>query len=763
MTATLDRAADLETPTPPRNPTSPPPRRYRGVRTAVTAAAFVVVAAVAGEILTKIYGTKAIPPSFLVDGAIQGLIAALFATGLLLIYKSARIITFAHGSIAFAATIIAFTLVGEGWPWAAVVPAVLAAGIGIGVFVEIALLRRFINSPRLVATVVTIAAGQLVASTVFFLPQWRFDVTLFGRVSSDDLARLPSDQLHAPFAGWLHHKTSSVLFTGDHVFAVVASITALVGLGLFLRYSRAGTAIRALAENSERAALLGIGTGTLSTIVWAIAGGLAALGSLLLEPLRNTALTSIATTGTATAAATLLQGLAAVVLGRMTDLGRTVGAAIAVTIFGRCVFWATGRTALEDVALLIVIGVALLVQRKQLSRTEESAVSGWAAVEEIRAVPPVLRELAVVQSARRWVAFVIGVLVIGYPFAMSQSQVSLGATYAIYGIVGVSLVVLTGWGGQISLGQFGLVAVGASVSGAFTSSAHLPFPLAALLGCLAGSGVAILLGLPALRIRGLYLAVTTLAFSVAMSTFVLDKERFPVLVPEKVGRPHLGFLDFSDERAYFFLCVGGLLLALFAALTLRRTRTGRALIAMRDNERAAQSFGLSLVRVRLVTFAISGFIAAWAGVLLAAQSHAVRPETFVPEQGIQMFLMAVIGGLGSVTGVLAGAIYLGATTLFLKGAVAQLLASGAGVLLVLVLYPAGVGGMLYSVRDAWLRRIALREKIYVRSLLGDVRDLTSERSRARLTPKPDPDRVYEIESAVREAGRSQLGKGWVYR
>jgi len=355
------------------------------------------------------------------------------------------------------------------------------------------------------------------------------------------------------------------------------------------------------------------------------------------------------------------------------------------------------------------------------------------------------------------------VLVIGYPFAMSQAQVSQGATYAIYGIVGVSLVVLTGWGGQISLGQFGLVAVGASVSGAFTSSAHLPFPIAALLGCLAGSGVAIVLGLPALRIRGLYLAVTTLAFSVAMSSFVLNKDRFRVLVPDKVGRPRLGFLDFNDERAYYFLCVGGLLLALFAALSLRRTRTGRALIAMRDNERAAQSFGLSLVRVRLVTFAIAGFIAAWGGVLLGAQSRAVRPETFVPEQGIQMFLMAVIGGLGSVTGVLTGAIYLGATTLFLKGAVAQLLASGAGVLMVLLLYPSGLGGLVFSVRDAWLRRIALREKIYVRSLLGDVRDLTSERSRAPLTPKPDPEQHYEIDSEVREAGRSQLAKGWVYR
>jgi len=128
-----------------------------------------------------------------------------------------------------------------------------------------------------------------------------------------------------------------------------------------------------------------------------------------------------------------------------------------------------------------------------------------------------------------------------------------------------------------------------------------------------------------------------------------------------------------------------------------------------------------------------------------------------------MFLMAVIGGLGSVSGVLTGAIYLGAVSIFIKGALGQLLASGVGVLIVLLAYPSGLGGLLYSVRDAWLRRIAMREKIYERSLLGDVRDLTSERSRAPLTTKADPERHYEVDSNVREAGRSQLGKGWVYR
>jgi ABC-type branched-subunit amino acid transport system permease subunit len=460
-------------------------------------------------------------------------------------------------------------------------------------------------------------------------------------------------------------------------------------------------------------------------------------------------------------AGVLLRGLAAAVLARMEDLGTAVAAAIGIAVFERCVFWATGRNAIADVVLLVVVATALMVQRRRLSRTEEAAATTWAAAEEIRPVPPILAGLPAVRTARRWVFTVVAVVILGYPFAMSPSQVYLGSTYAIYGMVGVSLVVLTGWGGQISLGQFALVAVGAAIGGALSASAHLPFPLALLLASCAGAGVAMLLGLPALRIRGLYLAVTTLAFAVVMETFFLDRDRFGFLVPSTLGRPRIGPLHFQDERAYYFLCVAGLVAAVAMATGLRRTRTGRVLIAMRDNERAAQAMGLSLVRVRLATFAIAGFIASMAGVLLAFQQHAVRPETFGPEQSILVFLMAIIGGLGSVSGVVTGALYVGTVTIFVHGPLGQLLANGFGVLMVLLFFPRGFGGLAYALRDSWLRRIALRERIYVRSLLGDQRALDTEV--APLAEGDDQDTSYEIESEIRVAGASQRGKGWVYR
>jgi branched-chain amino acid transport system permease protein len=185
---------------------------------------------------------------------------------------------------------------------------------------------------------------------------------------------------------------------------------------------------------------------------------------------------------------------------------------------------------------------------------------------------------------------------------------------------------------------------------------------------------------------------------------------------------------------------------------------------MRDNERAAQSFGLNLVRVRLATFAISGFLAALAGVLFAHHQREIDAQAFGPEQSITMFLMAVIGGLGSVSGVLLGAAYIGAVRIFGNEAV-QLLAGGAGVLVVLMFFPGGIGSLAYRLRDAWLRRVAIRYRVFVPSLLGDRRLVES--ARAPLVPKltPTGDEVavpvrYRMRSRIRTAGASQRTRTW---
>jgi branched-chain amino acid transport system permease protein len=705
----------------------------------------------------------AIPWSVLVDAMVRGCPEALFAVGLVLVYRAARIINFSHGSMGAAAAIVFLTLQAEGWPWALCALAAVGGAVVAGMLIELALLRRFSTAPRLVLTVVTIGAGQLLVSLAGLLPRWRYGIGLGGGQSQEDLNRIPRVPAHSPFTH-LRREQFPLVFTGDHAVAAVVTLVVVAGLAVFFRRSAAGIAIRGAAENSEKASTLGISTGALSSMTWAITAGLAGLAAVLSLPIQQGTLTSV---GAGLGTGVLLRGLAAAVIGRMENLPMTFAAAIGIAVVDRAVFFSTTTSSYTDVALLLLLGVALTLQRGSLGRADTSVSGGWAAAEEIRGIPRALIGHRAVRAGRRYTIAALAVAAVLYPFAMSPSQVFMGGTFAIYGIVAVSLVVLTGWGGQISLGQFALVAVGASVGGALTSRGW-PFLVALPIASVVGACVAVVLGLPALRIKGLFLAVTTLAFAVVMSTFILDSNRFPTLLTSRVPRPKLLFIDSDDERVFYFVALAGLAVAVFIAQGLRRTRTGRVLIGMRDNERAAQALGLSLVRTRLVTFAIAGFLASFAGVLYAAHNHTVRADAFGPEQSIDVFLMAVIGGLGSVSGVLTGAAYIGLVQLVIPGELGRLLASGAGVLMVLLFYPAGLGGAVYAARDSFLRRVALRDKIYVPSLLGDIRKLDGEESRAPLAVKPAtganvaPTAAYTLVSDIADAGKSQRGKGWVY-
>ena len=185
---------------------------------------------------------------------------------------------------------------------------------------------------------------------------------------------------------------------------------------------------------------------------------------------------------------------------------------------------------------------------------------------------------------------------------------------------------------------------------------------------------------------------------------------------------------------------------------------------MRDNERTAQAIGINLVRTRLATFALSGFLAAFAGALYAHHQHAVAASAFTPDQSIQMFLTAVIGGLGSVGGVVSGPVYFGLFTTFLQKY--AFLASATGVLLVLLVIPGGLGGVLFSARDAFLRRVAIRHRLFVPSLLADYL-VDGKLERVPVVPEKDPDGNlveapvrYRRPSRIAVTGLSQAASTW---
>jgi branched-chain amino acid transport system permease protein len=307
---------------------------------------------------------------------------------------------------------------------------------------------------------------------------------------------------------------------------------------------------------------------------------------------------------------------------------------------------------------------------------------------------------------------------------MWSSSDQLLASFAIvWAMVGVSLVVLTGWSGQISLGQFGLAGVAAMIAGNMVAHWNSDFFVVMGAAGVTGAVTALLVGLPALRIKGLFLAVTTLALAIALDQYFLNQATFPSWVPMNgVHRPNLiGRFDLNNEYDIYLVCLAFLGLAILFTMGLRKARAGRVLIGTNDNERAAASASIATTRIRLAGFAVSGVIVGFAGALDVYLLRSLNPGSFPPVDSITVFGYSVIGGLSSVSGVLLGVLtFKWLESITALGQVHQLI-SGAALLWVLSVLPGGIGQVIYDIRDRILRVVANRRGMIVPSLLADKR------------------------------------------
>jgi branched-chain amino acid transport system permease protein len=241
-----------------------------------------------------------------------------------------------------------------------------------------------------------------------------------------------------------------------------------------------------------------------------------------------------------------------------------------------------------------------------------------------------------------------------------------------------------------------------------------------------------IIGLPALRIRGLFLAVTTLSFGLATSSYLLNREFVSWLPTERFERPLLlGQISVATEERYYYFALACLMLVVLAVRGLRRSRAGRVMIAMRENERGTQAFGVSAIGAKLTAFAISGFIAAFAGVLLVHHQQVLGSQPYRVERSFELFVMTVVGGIGSVPGAIIGATFvegLGYFRNLFPQTIQNLLGfitGPVGVIIVLMIVPGGLAHALFKLRDGALRWFAERRNILVPSLLAD-RRLESE-------------------------------------
>jgi branched-chain amino acid transport system permease protein len=330
---------------------------------------------------------------------------------------------------------------------------------------------------------------------------------------------------------------------------------------------------------------------------------------------------------------------------------------------------------------------------------------------------------------RRLLGVAVAAAFVFVPWGWGPSNQLLAGFAIVWCMVGVALVVLTGWGGQMSLGQFGIAGLAAMAAANLVARWNADFFFVILAAGAAGGVAALLVGLPALRIKGPFLAVTTLALAIFLDEYFLNSSNFPQFIPTAgVRRPLLlQRFDLNDNYEMYLTCLVLLALTVLVTSGLRKARAGRVLIAAENNERAAQSASVPTTSVRLAGFAVSGVIAGVAGALDVLLLNALNPGSFPSVDSITVFSYSVIGGLGSVAGVFSGVLvmkYLESITAL--GTFHEAI-SGIAVLVVLALIPGGIGQILYSLRDRVLRMVAERRGILVPSLVADRRaDLVAE-------------------------------------
>jgi branched-chain amino acid transport system permease protein len=631
----------------------------------------------------------------------------MIAFGVALIYRANRIINFAQADMGnIPASLAVLLIVGPGLPYFVALPIGLIAAAVLGVLVEFLFVRRFFKAPRLVLTVVTIGVSLPLAALGSYMPR-------FFHINT------PPQSFPSPFN--FHFEIGQTVFHGNDIIAMLAIPTVIVGLVAFFRFTSIGIAVRGAAENADRAFLLGIPVKSIQTVVWSMASVLAFIAMFLRAGIVGLPI------GSLLSPSLLVRALAAAVIGRMEKLPTIFGASVVLGVLEAAVIFHTGRGIIVDPILFLIVLGGLLVQRRgETIRKEER--SSWTAVAEVRPIPRELASLPLVKWARRGLFGALVAFALLLPVVMSESQINFAAYILIVAMVGVSLVVLTGWAGQVSLGQVAFMGIGAAVGGYITTAWHWDISIALVAAGLVGAGAAMVIGLPALRIQGLFLAVATLGFAVATSSYLLNREFIHWLPVDRFDRPMLlGRISIASETRFYYFTVACLILVIVAVRGLRRSRTGRVLIGVRENEPAAQAYGVSAVSAKLTAFAISGFIAAFAGALFVHHQQVLGIEPYDVERSLQVFIMTVVGGIGSVPGAILGAVFVEGIGYFrslFPLSIRNLLGfitGPVGVIFVLMMLPGGLAEGMYILRDKLLRFVADRRGILVPSLVADKR------------------------------------------
>lgn len=555
---------------------------------------------------------------FIIFGLGIGAVYALSAQGLIVIYRGSGVLNFAQGALGLVGAYVWWELqYRHGWAFAPAAILGVAAAAILGAAMHLLLMRPLRRASPLVRVVATLGVLILVQSIAVL----RFKGTNLLATSE-----LPTNTF----------KVGSALVSVDRL--ILLGIAALFTVALWYGYRKShfGLATTAVAENQIAASAQGISPDKVAVANWMLGTGLAGVAAILLAPIVTLQIENTTSTLLIVMAAALVAGFRSFPIAALAALGLGIAEALGqryvkISGFGASVPF------LVIIIVVVIRGRALPLRDYFLQKLPSVGTglirpwliisSGAAAVVILNLVPDV------------WV-------------------LSICTTISI-GIILLSIVVLTGYAGQLSLAQFAFAGFGAWVAGRTMATLDFPFWLAFLAGVGATVPLGVLFALPAIRSRGINLAVVTLGLGSALALFIFNNSD---LTGGFVGTQVFGISLFGfnietlfHSTRYGIVNVVFFVLAGLVVANVRRGRSGRRLIAVRTNERAAAALGINVPLAKLYAFALSAAIAAAGGILLAFQTNALLFASFTSFQSISIVAWAVIGGVGYVIGGLLGA------------------------------------------------------------------------------------------------------------
>jgi branched-chain amino acid transport system permease protein len=559
--------------------------------------------------------------SYTLIGVFTGAAYAIAASGLVLTYSTTRVFNIAHGAVGMVFAFVYWDLSQkQGMPaWLALAVVLLLLAPAFGFFLQRVVVRNLGNAPVGVSLVVTVGilVGLIGVATQVWPPAPR--------------------TLQPFFASSMIHIGDNIVITWHQVITVLLSGLVAFGLFVLLARTRVGTAMRASVDNPELLRLYGGKPQLVSGLAWAIGTSLAALAGILLTPvigLQYYDLTLL-----------VLSAYAAAMLGKLTNLPMTYVGAMGLGIVQS---YAVGYLpSAGDIAglravipTLFLFAILVLLPQAPLRIGQVKGI--------VSAPVPGFGKAGLWGGALVLFAMILA-------FGLADSDLLLVGTAATYGIVMLSLVLLTGYGGYVSLAQFTFAGVGAVAY----SKLDQPNLLGLFLAVLIAAAVGALVAIPVLRLTGLYLALATLAFAQLRDKLVFQASfAYEIGNPLHAGRLSILGLKFSGTGEYTVLMTVFFVLVALLVIAVRRGRLGRILIAMRDSQAACGTLGLDLRWMRVGLFAGSAGIAGLAGALFAGLRGTTVAADFQFFSSLLLLLMAVVWGVTSVTGAALGGAFL---------------------------------------------------------------------------------------------------------